>query len=245
MPMETAFHCPACGSLNEDQLELYQPEMFNAHSLRFGPWCVGCGRRALVTADALDSTVARPCQAPLLLISGSCASGKSTVSYLLAQRYGFVQIDGDWILHLRKAELGRSVEFTEIDGEMLAMAAAMTALNKPVVIAQIILPAQLALYESFCESHSIPWQAAVLMPQEDVLLERNRTRRCWPKTTPEYWVKYFNAELLAASQSFKRWHYDNSRETAEETAERLWRVAVRGAQMTQADAGSGDETDGG
>ena len=139
----TSFCCPACGGRREDQLELYQAELFNTHSLRFGPWCTGCGKRVLATADTLDDRASPPRRSPLLLISGSCASGKSTVSYLLAQRYGCVQIDGDWILHLRKAELGRPPEFAEIDGEMLAMAAALTALGRPVAIAQVILPAQM------------------------------------------------------------------------------------------------------
>lgn len=226
IPQDTIFHCPVCGMLNEPQLALYLPELFNAHSLRFGPWCVRCGRRALVMSDRLDAAPGQTFNAPMLFISGSCASGKSTVSHLLAHQYGYVQIDGDWILHRRRTEAGRPVEFSNIDEELLAMAAGMTALGKPVVIAQVILPAQMALYDKFCGRLGILWQAAVLMPQEEELLERNRTRKCWPKTTPEYWVKHFHAQLLGGPPAFARWYYDNSHETAEETAEKLWQRMV-------------------
>ncbi len=233
------FTCPSCGALPSSDLQFYQPELFNAHSLRFGPWCVRCGARALPEPDLPAGP--RP---PLLLISGSCASGKSTVSYLLAQRYGCVQIDGDWILHLRRRELGHAPEYPGIDADMLAMAAGILALGRAVVIAHVILPAQLVFYADFCAARGIAWQMAALLPREEVLLERNRTRVCWPKTTPEYWVLKFHADLQDAPDTFKRWYYDNSLETPAETAQRLAeRLGLAGAAAQDA-AAAGEQPGG-
>lgn len=209
------FACPACGPLAADQFDLYQPGMFNAQSKRFGPWCRACGARALPLPGPF------PARAPLLLLSGSCASGKSTISFLLSERHGFAQIDGDWVLQLAKEEYGKGVDYTSIDPPMLACAAALSALGMPSVIAQIVLPARMPYYERYCAERGIPFRAAVLLPREDVLLARNRERVCWPKTTPEQWVLKFQRDLYAAPASFARWYDDNSCETPEQTATRL------------------------
>ena len=65
------------------------------------------------------------------------------------------------------------------------------------------------------------------MPPMDTLLERNRTRDCWPQPTPEYWVHKFVDDLRAGPESVHALFYDNSRETADETAQRLWELLRR------------------
>ncbi|MHB9032978.1 MAG: AAA family ATPase [Anaerolineae bacterium] len=223
MDLLSSFACPACGPLAQSDLQLYQPELFNAHSLRFGPWCTRCGARALPLPDP------PPPRAPLLLVSGSCASGKSTVSYLLAREHGFVQIDGDWVWIRRKGETGRKLDYTEVDPEMLAAASGLLAMGRPVVIAQLILPGRLPFFAAYCAAHGITWRMAVLLPRDEVLLERNRTRVCWPKPTPAYYVEKFQADLRSGPPAFTRWLDDNSAETPGETAARL-------AELVRADA---------
>jgi len=62
----------------------------------------------------------------------------------------------------------------------------------------------------------------VLIPSEDSVLERNRTRKCWAKTTPEYWVKKFCDDLNAGDEEFRTLLYDSSAELPEEIAGTLW-----------------------
>ena len=59
------------------------------------------------------------------------------------------------------------------------------------------------------------------MPRVSTLLSRNETRKCWPKTTPEYWVMKFYDEFLAASHNVESYFYDNTDETEMETADNL------------------------
>ena len=212
--------CSQCGPLAPEQVSIYREgEIFNAHSLKVGPWCRQCGERVLFDGNDLPFAAARQ---GVLLLSGTCASGKSTLSYLLARQYGAVQIDGDWITHLRQAELGRKVDFNEIHNEMLVLAEGFVRLGKTVVIAHVILPEAMVIYHDFFTSHKIPYMAAVLMPAESSVLEWNLNRKCWPKTTPEYWVKKFYDDLKGGPASFQELFYNSTGETPERTASVLW-----------------------
>jgi hypothetical protein len=138
-------------------MNFYQKELFNTDSLRVGPWCNKCERRMLFieensVAAPQRTTDQSPC---VLLISGSCASGKSTISHLIASTYGAVQIDGDWMLQLRKIELGEKPDFNDIHMDMLTMAQGFASMGKDVVVAHVILPEALPLYESFLKQKRI------------------------------------------------------------------------------------------
>ena len=139
----------------------------------------------------------------------------------MSQRYGFTQIDGDWVIELRKKELGRKSGSRELNDELLTMACGVVALGLSVVIAHVIVPKDLGRYQSFLSERRIAHRIVVLMPRESVVLERNLRRTCWPKTTPEYWVQKFRQDFLAAGESIVRYFYDNSDETAAETAANL------------------------
>ena len=221
--MRTGWTCPQCGDLNARSITWYREGLFNARSKRFDPRCADCG--ATAHFDPATCTSERP-PAPVLVISGSCASGKTTLSYLLAERYGFVQIDGDWVLENRKAEEGRHVDFNEIHPYLLTMAEGLVRLGKPVAIAHVVVPEVVRRYETWLGERGIPHKVVVLMPDQSILLERNATRDCWPKTTPEYWVLRFYQDYLCAPDAVKACFYDNSFETPEETAAALYHLAT-------------------
>jgi DNA-directed RNA polymerase subunit RPC12/RpoP len=222
----TGWRCPRCGERDENALALYRADgVFNRHSKRFGPWCRECRSRIIFhEGDGLAAPIPFSSSARVLLLSGPCASGKSAVSYLLSERYGLAQIDGDWILDLLRRELGRKVGFEETHEEMLAMAAGMVALGRSAVIAHVILPDAFARYGAYLTARGIAYRAAILMPGMPTLLERNRTRDCWPKPTPEYWVRRFVDDLCAGPEDVRALFYDNSCETEEQTAQRLWEL---------------------
>jgi len=219
------WRCPRCGDVAEGSLALYHADgVFNTHSKRFGPWCRACGERVTFREGDGPAPTPHPPSARVLLLSGTCASGKSAVSYLLSERYGLVQIDGDWILDMLRRELGRKVGFEETHEAMLVMATGMVALGRSAVVAHVILPEALAWYRAHLTARGIVHRAVVLMPTMDALMERNRTRDCWPQPTPEYWVCRFVNDLRAGAEDIHALFYDNSHETAEQTAQRLWKL---------------------
>jgi hypothetical protein len=224
------WNCPACGPLAPGGLRLYQPGAYNLDSLRFGPWCRVCGARALFEPPPAGASA--PPESPrsrgkppsVLLLTGSCASGKTTVSRILAERHGLAQIDGDWVLALRRAELGRSVDSLEIDADLRRMAHGVTWLGMSAVIAHVVLPGALPGYQLYFDSHRIPWRPVVLLPDRTVLLERATTRETWPRATPAFWIDTFRDALLQGSAELRACYYDNGSETPEQTAESIWRM---------------------
>jgi hypothetical protein len=156
----------------------------------------------------------------VLIVNGTCASGKSTISYLLSEHHGFIQVDGDWILHRAKQENPKA-HSDEIHASLAMLAASLANLDQPVALAHIIPPEYLDTYERILGGRGIETRIVVLMPRRPTLLARNETRKCWPKTTPEYWVNKFYDEFLAASRDLERCFCDNTDEIESETASAL------------------------
>ena len=215
-PRQSGWNCPRCGPLSIDRLGLYRPGMFNANSMRLDPHCISCGGCASYQRrpDQLAS------RGSVLVINGTCASGKSTISHLLAQKHGFVQIDGDWILHKARQD-NPKVHSDELHEELAMLAATLADLGQPIAIAHIIPPEHVSVYHRIFSDLEIDFEVVILMPRVPALLSRNETRKCWPKTTPEYWVMKFHNEFEAASGDLARHFHDNTDETELETATHL------------------------
>ena len=91
-------------------------------------------------------------------------------------------------------------------------------LGRRAVIAQVVLPDTIDTYTNYLRAKGINYRFVVLMPSEPVTLQRNDTRKCWPNTTPEYWVKKFWDDLDGGPKAFRAEFHDNSNETPEMTA---------------------------
>ena len=214
----TGWRCARCGALDNETITLYRPEraFFNAMVRAFDPTCGMCGGPATFDAgtDGLASPTGR-----VLVVSGTCASGKTTVSDVLAEQHGFVQLDADWFLAKRKDELGRHIDFNEVHEEMLTMAEGLVHLGRDVVIAHVVLPEWVAMYERFFGERGIAYRVVILMPQMKVILQRNEERVCW--WTEHGIIERFQDALLAGDDHVRGLFYDNGGETAEETARRM------------------------
>jgi len=214
----TGWTCPYCGPLTGEQVSLYHPEraFFNTMVRTLDPTCCRCN--APVSFDAATDGLGDP-GGHVLVISGTCASGKTTISDVLAQQYGFVQLDGDWPPSKRKAEKGTSIGFNEAHNELLALAEGIVHLSHDVVIAHVVLPEWVPHYERYLVERGISHRIVILMPRMDVILDRNETRECW--WTERGIIERFHDALLAGDGHVQGLFYDNGEETAEETANRL------------------------
>jgi hypothetical protein len=178
--------------------------------------------------DALPLPPERVSVTSVLLLTGSCASGKSTVSWLLAAQHGLVQVDGDWVLAQRRGEWGHTVDYRRIDAELATMAEGFAWLGLGCVIAQVILPDTVPAYAAHFNARGIPWRLVALMPARDALLERSRTRATWPHPTPEEWVHRFQDDLLGLRPGGRISVHDNTEESPEQTADTVWRLVTAG-----------------
>jgi len=227
--MTIGWRCPRCGDRDAETLALYRDHddaRPAAHYRRVGPWCITCGSRAQfdLPAEERRTIGARNPSARVLVLSGTCASGKSTIANLLAERYRLVPIDGDWLLSYYKNELGRPIPSDRLNDDLLSIAAGLAALGMSSVIAHVVLPASFPAYDAYLTACGLPHRIVALTPGMPVLRARNRTRTCWPKPTPERWIVAFADALLDAPGVAGSVYHDNARETEDETAKRLWQL---------------------
>ena len=225
MQIGKGWHCSHCGCLERSDVSLYRPGMLNAHSKLLDPHCRTCGDSAEFRRGTESNVTGHSYQCnQALIISSTCSSGKSTISYLLSEHHGFIQVDGDWILQRIRKERGCKVHSDEIHRDLVSWVEDLLHLGRPVVLAHVIPPAFLSVYEEVLAAQGVDYRIVILMPEVSTLLSRNATRKCWPKTTPEFWVMKFYDEFLSAPDDIKAYFYDNSRETEMETASSLSRM---------------------
>jgi hypothetical protein len=218
---ESGWSCRRCGPLNRENVRLYRTEMLNTHSRQLDPCCRECGAPASFRRDLAGSSVGRRADlGNVLVINGTCSSGKTTVSYLLSEHHQFIQVDGDWIWQRAKQD-DPNTQPDDIHDKLALLAASLVHLGWGVALAHIILPDHLGVYDRIFRSSGVEYRNVILMPEYATLLSRNEARKCWPKTTPVYWVDKFYNEFLLSSDRCGRFFYDNTHETEAETAEKL------------------------
>jgi predicted kinase len=169
--------------------------------------------------------------ARVLLLTGTCGSGKSTIAGLIAQRVGWVHISEDdvWRAHFHKKRGAFGTDEHRLKRRIVhdivfeqIRAALQEGSN--VVLDAIVHntpPESYRDYEEFLNEQSIPWQVRVLHPRVDVAVARDRARAGWhagAEGVTELWAK-FTTELFAPDCFL-----DTSEDSPEETVERVLRT---------------------
>lgn len=175
--------------------------------------------------ESLPSKRLRPCA---LVLTGTCGSGKTTVSTLLANRAGWVRVSEDDIWrehfgkdrgafgsadHRRKRERVHSVVFD-------ACRVALEAGQNIVIDATVheAPPEAYLEYRDFFEAHGIAWKLRVLHPRLEIAVARDASRssgRLGADRVASLHAKFTGAVFGA------EWFVDSSEETPEETKTRL------------------------
>jgi len=164
----------------------------------------------------------------VLVLTGTCGSGKTTVSTLLAERAGWVRLceDDVWVERYGKGRgaLGsdehrrkrREVHAVVLAGVLRALAA-----RRPVVVDATVHeapPEALHEYGALFEAHGVAWSLRVLHPRLEVAVARDASRACW--TVGARGVAELRAKFTGAHFA-PEWFVDTSDETPEQTAHRL------------------------
>jgi predicted kinase len=145
-----------------------------------------------------------------------------------------VQIDGDWIWTMLKAESGAKLPSDAIHQDMMDMAYGMVVSGRNSVVAHVIRPHEFAAYEEYMAARGVPLVEVVLQPTEAVAIARSVERKCWPKPTPEYWVRFFRDEFESWEDTGRIHILDNSNATPDATASTIATMADRCTSQSQA-----------
>lgn len=167
-------------------------------------------------------------QPRVLLLTGTCGSGKTTVAALLAKRHGWVHVSEDEIWprlfgknrgafgseeHRRKRREVHEISFARIREALGAGANVVvdaTVHESP--------PEALHEYREWFAAHGVSWAIRVLHPRLEVAVARDAQRRAW--TVGAQRVAALRAKFTGVEIG-RECFLDTSDDTPEETMARL------------------------
>ncbi|MBU0579234.1 hypothetical protein KJ628_04690 [Patescibacteria group bacterium] len=154
----------------------------------------------------------------ILLITGSPASGKTTIANILSNKHKFQQIDGDEVIK----DLGlKSKAWNTIHHELISRALSQHAVDN-VVVSHVVPLEKMNLYQTELLKSKIELKVIVLQPTKEALLERNQVRTCHPKPTPIEVIDYFYEKFQAyQNTSSDCLIIDTSNQAQEETIKEI------------------------
>lgn len=170
----------------------------------------------------------RPGAPRVLLLTGTCGSGKSTIAERLGARPGWAHVSEDAIWascigrdrgapgtpeHRAKRRLVHAIAFA-------AIRAGIACRGRVVVDATVheAPPESYEEYRAFFRREEIPWALRVLHPELDVAVARDAARdgsHAGRTRVESLWTNFAARAFPAA------WYLDTSRDTPEETVRRL------------------------
>jgi len=188
----TRIICPVCGKIDRSLVEIYKMKLRkqNFAISPILPTCKQCASEIEIYNP--------PKGAELIVLNGTCGSGKSTIAEELMRRNGYSVIDGDCMLQVLRHRLGNKVDYNsekaleEIGREIDILA----ALGYMIVLSHIILPEDWGRYKAIFSKRGLKYRHFLLKPDIDTVISRCNTRTCHKSVTPEYWIRYFDERLI-------------------------------------------------
>jgi len=163
----------------------------------------------------------------VIILTGPCGVGKTTIAKILVERLEVELIDGDMI---RKSLFPNADFITEhpdklkiVKQHIFELSKKYFSENKSVLIDYVVLgEAYIAQYKKTFKEHLV---IKVLLTDRKVIYERDENRKCWTsgrKMIDELHQKFKDLKGIIGQVNF----IDNGNETPEETAKRILKSLV-------------------
>jgi|GEM_PF-86485 len=202
--------CPNCGEITKDEVSVYNDRL-RKPTFDIAPIVPVCKR-----CDC-DVAVSDICTGGnIIVLNGTCGSGKTTIAGILAER-GFYVMDGDCVRRAVKHKTGRvSVDFQDqaVFDEVACELDVLSAFGDNFVLAHVLMPEDMYKYIEIFKARNLNYRFFLLKPDYQTALNRNQARTC--HITPEEWVKHFY-DALDFDDSVEV--IDSTHMTAEQTAD--------------------------
>lgn len=194
------------------------PEMSNGDKI-IAPRCNACLER--ITVD--NSWHSDDKEQKVLLITGLCGSGKSSLGQRLAQITGYIHIDGDAVSKrvnwdIRNGYLDRRSGYRVFD-ETLDTIQVVLQLGYSVVTTYVFTEEALKRYESVFSELGVKFHVFILKTDKDVCIQRDISRKCW--TAGEEFVMKWYEEQKALMENYRWTVIDNSVDGLNETVQKI------------------------
>lgn len=200
--------CSGCGELEINDITIYSENLRKQDfsMLPVLPTCNHCGEEVEISHRCNGGNI--------IVLNGTCGSGKSTIAELLANK-GFLVVDGDCVLQSVKHKKGiNQTDFNEMADEIAIELDILSMFGDNFVLSTVILPEDFDRYLGVFQSRNLKYRLFLLKPEYQTALERCQSRTCHASVTPEYWIKYFYERLNFDDRVIV---VDNTNLTPEET----------------------------
>ena len=201
--------CPTCGELTKDEICLYRAGLRRQTfaMLPILPTCQRCGADVTVTHTCTGGSI--------LVLNGTCGSGKSTIAEILAER-GYLAIDGDCVIQVVKHKTGsKQPALADLVPEVASELDLLSLYGDRFVLSHVITPDEMEAYVKLFRERNLAHRFILLKPEYQIAVVRCQSRTCHTSITPDYWIKHFH-DLLAFDHGVEV--VDNTHMTPEETA---------------------------
>ncbi len=204
------FTCPSCGDISKDDVNIYNDSL-RKQNIRISPVLPTCRR------CGAEVSVSHICDGgSIVVLTGTCGSGKSTVAELLTDR-GFLAIDGDCVIQAVRHKTGKKqYEWGQLVVEIASELDILSLFGKNIVLSHVVLPEDLDKLVGVFEARKMRYRFFLLKPEYATAVERCQTRTCHTSVTPEVWIRHFY-DLLVYDERVEV--VDNTGMTPEQTAD--------------------------
>ena len=200
--------CPICGAIEKADVKLYDETLKSQNILicPLNPTCKFCGMEVSISHKA--------CSGNIIVLNGTCGSGKTTVAELLADK-GWLAIDGDCAIQSLRNKTGRKqYEWGQLIDEIRCEIDVLSLFSKNIVISHVVLTEDYEKFIEIFESRNLRYKFILLKPEYQTAVARCQTRTCHATVTPEKWIKHFYDSLVFDNGVYL---VDNTNMTPQET----------------------------
>lgn len=187
-------NCPKCGAISPEKVIIYNESLrkqaFDISPIL--PTCAVCGSELEFPPPSAGGRI--------ILLNGTCGSGKSATAEEIVRSHGYIAIDSDCVMQVVKHKLGaKKVAFDsdEFFEEISKEIDILLLFGKDIVFANVVLPADVDKYKQLFESKGLDYKIILLKPDYETAVQRCQTRTCHAKITPDEWIRYFYDRLYA------------------------------------------------
>lgn len=216
--------CANCGSpliQNHILIDKRIPEMTNGDKI-IAPKCSVCSSRIPVQ-PTWHSTNA---EQQVILITGLCGSGKSSIGKALERMTGYIHIDGDAVSKrvnwdIRNGALEARSGYLVFD-ELLDTIQIVLQLGYSVIATYVFSKEVIEIFETKLSELGVKCSIVALQTEPNICIERDRSRSCW--TAGENFVLKWQKEQSDLANCEKITVIDNSHISLIETCNIILRT---------------------
>jgi len=220
------FSCSKCGYIAYESVKLYS-EKLRKQNFKISPifpTCQLCGSEITISKSDMNKSNSK-----VIVLTGTCGSGKSSTAEMLMEKHGFDVIDGDCVMQVVKYKYGTNkIEYnsSEMYEEIAKELDVLIGLQKNIVISNVITFKDIDIYRKIFTERDLNYKIFLLQPSYTVAVARSKTRTCHTSITPEEWVEYFYDELsvFIEEPSEDVIVFDNSTYSLEESVDMILQI---------------------